>query len=806
MECRNLMGQTVLPVFYYVRPSDVRGQKGSFQAALKKHEVKLAYDIEKVKRWREALVTAASLCGWDVPRTDNGREAECIKHIVRTILSYIESRCLDNMIGMESRVQHVKSLLGKGCDDFCMIGIWGMGGIGKTSIARAVYHQVLYEFEGGSFLGGVRENGSDKKGLKTLQEKLLSEILLEKHFEVKDCDDGICQIQIRLGLKKVLVVLDDVDNMEQLEFLVGVHDCHTGHLPLALKVLGSHFSGRNLEFWQSALNVLAKVPHKEINGILKISFDGLNILEKKIFLHIACFFKGWDRHYVTRILDCCGFEAVSGITLLIEKSLLTVSHGHLHMHDLIQDMGRFVVSECYPYNMVWCPEEIEEVMTTSDRFETVEAIVETFRDGYMYNAEAFKSMKKLSLLQVIGRFTLSEPTYFPKQLRWGILTNLKFIDLRGSRSITSSPDVSGIPNLEYLNLSQCDHMKEVHQSVMLHERTMHLHLDRCFSLQILPLCIKMNTLQTLALYGCESLHRFPEISKETGKLLVLNMGGCNLIRRLPSSFRLLTGLTILVISYDYYTLESCYMGMAKRCLQIFTHLRSLRVLDLQRNNFVENRIFLANMLMKFFVHKCVAVNHRLSIAVPGRKIPNWFNNQCLGNVITMNLPQNQITKMTGLAICCIFGPLNKTLKLSKLFIKFKPSGNEKLIDLPTRGTKGRHVTWIGYMSTDFLWNLCHGFESNDLIFEFMTSSMIIKCGGCVVHKVDIKSLTGTGTWIPDYDELEMVYKLNLSGKGLPNGRCSVPTFSIEHEATGHISTVSIWFKLLRLSSCTYMYP
>ncbi|KAJ0771213.1 putative P-loop containing nucleoside triphosphate hydrolase [Helianthus annuus] len=289
----------------------------------------------------------------------------------------MESRnCPDNLVGMVSRVEHVKSLLAKGAVDVRMIGIWGMGGIGKTTIARAVYRQVSYEFEGSSFLEGVRENGSDKKGLKTLQEKILSEILMEPYFRVKDCDDGICQIQRRLCRKKVLVVLDDVDNMEQLEFLVGSHGwfgpgsrimittrdehllsyaqekyapellreneamelfcryafkanlppkayedvsgavvSHTGHLPLALKVLGSHFYGRNLGFWQSALNVLAKVPHKEISGILKISFDGLNILEKKIFLHIACYFNGWQRDYVTGILECCGFEAVCGLRM-----------------------------------------------------------------------------------------------------------------------------------------------------------------------------------------------------------------------------------------------------------------------------------------------------------------------------------------------------------------------------------------------------------------------------------------------------------------------------------------------------------
>nr|GEW43014.1 hypothetical protein [Tanacetum cinerariifolium] len=49
IECQNLTRPRVLPVFYDVEPSDVRGQKGSFET-FKKYEVELISDEDKVER------------------------------------------------------------------------------------------------------------------------------------------------------------------------------------------------------------------------------------------------------------------------------------------------------------------------------------------------------------------------------------------------------------------------------------------------------------------------------------------------------------------------------------------------------------------------------------------------------------------------------------------------------------------------------------------------------------------------------------------------------------------------------------
>ncbi|EOY33463.1 TMV resistance protein N, putative [Theobroma cacao] len=265
-------------------------------------------------------------------------------------------------------------------------------------------------FEGKCFLAGVREVAM-KFGLVSLQEKLLSKIFPGENFQFTSVYDGIEIISRRLRHKKVLVVIDDADNMqhfkclaeerdwfglgsriiitsrdEQLLRAYGVHDVYkpttlddfealrllslkafksdtpkddfmspsqsvvkyAGGLPLALEVLGSFLCGRDADQWRHAIDRLKSEPEEEIHSRLTISFDGLKETEKNIFLDIAYFFKGWDRYIVTKILDGCGYRAGIGLPVLIERSLITVEDNKIWMHDLLQEMGRNIVRQKSP--------------------------------------------------------------------------------------------------------------------------------------------------------------------------------------------------------------------------------------------------------------------------------------------------------------------------------------------------------------------------------------------------------------------------------------------------------------------------
>lgn len=88
---------------------------------------------------------------------------EASKKINRTPL-----HVADNPVGLESSVLEVMSLLGSG-SEVSMVGIYGIGGIGKTIISCAVYNKTSDQFEGLCFFVDSREKAI-KNGLLQLQE------------------------------------------------------------------------------------------------------------------------------------------------------------------------------------------------------------------------------------------------------------------------------------------------------------------------------------------------------------------------------------------------------------------------------------------------------------------------------------------------------------------------------------------------------------------------------------------------------------------------------------------------------------
>ncbi|CAL5402674.1 unnamed protein product [Camellia sinensis] len=224
LECSNT---TVYPIFYHVNPSEVRSQTGSFGGGFAELVSKQGVlGMEKVQRWRNALEQVANLSGWPYPSDTIVRsESIFIQELVGILfrkLNHTYSSVSEDLVGMDSPMEKVIESLGLGMDDARAVGIWGMGGMGKTTIARAIYDHISSQFQGSSFIENVREV-SAKSGLITLQEQLISEILMEKDLKIGSVGAGVSMIRNLVCRKKVLIVLDDVDESTELEKLVGEH-------------------------------------------------------------------------------------------------------------------------------------------------------------------------------------------------------------------------------------------------------------------------------------------------------------------------------------------------------------------------------------------------------------------------------------------------------------------------------------------------------------------------------------------------------------------------------------------------------
>ncbi|KAK7349903.1 hypothetical protein VNO77_07753 [Canavalia gladiata] len=91
----------------------------------------------------------------DCPRRTNKKKEwnqnAVIKNVVERVtrlLNKIELFIPDHLVGIESRVQSMIELLNsQQSKDILYLGIWGMGGIGKTTIAKAIYNQIGVNFE-----------------------------------------------------------------------------------------------------------------------------------------------------------------------------------------------------------------------------------------------------------------------------------------------------------------------------------------------------------------------------------------------------------------------------------------------------------------------------------------------------------------------------------------------------------------------------------------------------------------------------------------------------------------------------------
>ncbi|KAG4379961.1 hypothetical protein GLYMA_16G085200v4 [Glycine max] len=512
----------------------------------------------------------------------------------------------DFPVALESRVQKLIKFVDDQSGRGCVIGIWGMGGLGKTTMAKSIYNKFRRQKFRRSFIE------TNNKGHTDLQEKLLSDVLQTK-VKIHSVAMGISMIERKLFGERALIILDDVTEPEQLKALCGnckwidhgsvliittrdlrlleeLKDHHAVYiwkimemdeneslelfskhafreasptenwkklsidvvsycagLPLALEVLGSFLRWRSKEEWEDVLSTLKKIPNYKVQEKLRISFDGLrDHMEKDIFLDVCCFFIGKDRAYVTEILKGCGLCASIGITVLIERSLIKVEKNNkLGMHPLLRDMGRDIVSERSTIE----PGKRHRLWFQKDVLDvlTNNTGTETIQGLAMKLHFTSRDCFEAYSFEKMKELRLLQLDHVQLSGNYGYLSKqLKWICWRGFplKYIPNNFHLKGVIAIDF----KYSKLRLLWKTPQVLPWLKFLNLSHSKNLTETPDFSKLTSLEKLILKNCPSLCKVHQSIGDLHNLILINLKGCTSLRNLPREVYKLKSVKILILS------------------------------------------------------------------------------------------------------------------------------------------------------------------------------------------------------------------------------------------------------------------
>ncbi|KAL0890308.1 hypothetical protein Bca101_014291 [Brassica carinata] len=877
LECKEATGQIVMTIFYGVDPSDVRQQTGDFGSSF---DATCARTTEEErKRWSQALNHVGNIAGEHFLNWDN--ESEMIEKIARDVSNKLNATtCKDfeDIVGIETHLLRLQSLLCLDYEDGAMIvGICGPAGIGKTTIARALYSQLANSFQLTCFMENLSENynnGLDEYGFKLcLQEKLLSKVLNQNGMMI--CHLG--SIHERLQDQKVLIILDDVEDLKQLEALAndinwfghgsriiittkdqelleqhGINITYhvdfptkeeareifckysfrqssapdgfkelakrvtklCSNLPLGLRVMGSSLRGKDENEWEVILDRLENSLERDIEGVLRVGYDNLHENDQSLFLLIAFFFNYTSDAHVMAMLADSNLDTSGSKTRALERKILIDAH---EICDVLEtdSGGRSVMGISFDVSKILDNVFISErTFKRMHNLQFLRVYKKRFdRNDIVHVPEDMNLPPRLRLLhwEVYPRKSLPR-TFNPQYLveldlqnsqlvmLWeGIqpLTNLKKMDLSGSKNLEQLPDLSYATNLERLLLSTCESLVEIPSSIGNLHKLKRLRMVFCIKLQVVPSHFNLASLERVNMMGCSQLRKFPDISINITSLSISDA----MLEELPKSISLWSRLQTLSIFgsvstspyvtrrslnrsgsdieklpdciKDLHGLEDLYIGGCPKLASLPALPGSLRTLVADTCESLETLPFsFASPILFLYFPNCFKLGQEARRAItqesdsmmaclPGRKIPVEFDHRAVGNSLSIRSDFNRF--MVSVVVYPkhnIQGCVHLTCHIR---INGYPIDENIALHLFNIQTEHLFITQPNLLEA-------YGWleQNNEILFEFSTTSQvidIIECGVRILRDVvedsgDRRNRYGLKQFSEEGDDLSYEYEPN----------------------------------------------
>ncbi|KAH9305936.1 hypothetical protein KI387_010340, partial [Taxus chinensis] len=289
-------GTRIIPLFFHVDPSDLRWVdqgKGIHADPFNHHERQCRYISQKLQEWKMALQTVSFHSGCVI--NNNHEEGSVLKNIVNMVFKTMEKVPFQvdqkHPVGVDDAVQDFERIMIESTENLQIVGIVGMGGAGKTTLAKDLYNKKCSSFLNSSFIFDVRD-AARRYLLHEKQKKLLKDLgVQDKDLWFDNIEEGKGILTSRLRSVSALIVLDDVDHEDQLGALLPARDrlgseifiiitsrefgVLTNGLPLSLKVFGGQVYGKSMGYWEFQLHKISKILPEDIKQRLKVSYEAL---------------------------------------------------------------------------------------------------------------------------------------------------------------------------------------------------------------------------------------------------------------------------------------------------------------------------------------------------------------------------------------------------------------------------------------------------------------------------------------------------------------------------------------------------